>query len=653
MDDAPPRQSADHQSKQAWLNERLSENRAVLSAALRASFIWSWVRFLTFVMMPIGASAAVSEDYLVGGLLIGFGLIGFLIAVRLHTRVRQRLQLATLTEIVLEESATRLAGGVEILISGERPDAASESITRFLNKSDDASQTFPLSAQEIVDIDVFGTPLSLFGMLNRTSTPLGARSLADALERPLADRSNIETRQAAVQWLADHPWERIRIMAAAAGMRALSAECDDFCGTVAGFDPLPQRDKMRAAQVWGAVASIGLAIVIYRLFDGSVRQWEWIAALMTVSVNVSILRHFRGDVLPRIRPWLSLDDAVGSFAFLVNNAVDALPGDGPLARQRDTFTAANEPAALPALQRIMPFAFLGLAGLMHTIVNYVTLWDVHVVLGLDRAVAQQRSRLRDAFIAVGEMELLASLAAYAWETPGATFPEVEPNDASLVVDIREGRHPLIPAGEAVSNSVQLGEPICTYIITGSNMSGKSTFLRMTACNVVLAQIGSAVPAQSMRLTPLRLMTDLRIRDDLARHESYFLAEVRQVKRMVEATARHEPILALVDEPFRGTNSAERVAAAVAVVRSLTRGGGLHMVATHDEALTALADNRQVANFHFAESIDSAALVFDYRIHEGPSQTRNALRVLEMEGYPQTLIDEANEMARRLIKEQER
>jgi len=652
MDDAPPHQAADHQSKQARLNERLTENRAVLSAAQRASFIWSWVRFLTFVMMPIGAYAAVSEDYLIGGVLICVGLVGFLIAVRLHARVRQRLQLATLTDIVLEESATRLAGDVDILRSGERPSPTPPVIAQFLKYYDDVSHCFPLSPQEIVDIDVFGAPISLFGALNRTSTPLGSRTLAETLEKPLADKQHIEARQAAVRWLADHPWQRTRIMAAAAGMRALTTECDEFCATVAGFEPLLQRSKMRAAQIWGIISSVGLSAVIYRLFDGSMQQWEWIAALMVVSINVTILRRLREDVLPRIRPWLALDDIVGSFAFFVQNAIDELPAEGALAQQRSALVAANGPAALPALQRVLPFAFLGLAGVMHTIVNYLTLWDVHVVLGLDKAVAQQRTRLRAAFSAVGELELLTSLAAYAWETPGATLPTIEAPDAPLVVNIRDGRHPLIPANEAVSNSVQLGDPICTYIITGSNMSGKSTFLRMTACNLVLAQMGSAVPAHSMRLTPLRLMTDLRIRDDLARHESYFLAEVRQVKRMVEATALHEPILALVDEPFRGTNSAERVAAAVAVVRSLTRGGGLHMVATHDEALTALADDRQVANFHFAESIDSAALVFDYRIHAGPSQTRNALRVLEMEGYPQALIDEANEMALRLIGEQE-
>ena len=206
---------------------------------------------------------------------------------------------------------------------------------------------------------------------------------------------------------------------------------------------------------------------------------------------------------------------------------------------------------------------------------------------------------------------------------------------------------LIAPSEAVCNSVQLGTPTRTYIITGSNMSGKSTFLRMTGCNLVMAQIGSAVPARRMRLTPMRLMTDLRIRDDLSRHESYFLAEVRQVKRMVEATARNEPILALIDEPFRGTNSAERVAAAVAVVRSLTRSGGLHMVATHDEALTALADDNHVRNYHFAEKIDSEALVFDYQIHDGPSRTRNALRVLELEAYPKQLIEEATKLAQEL------
>ena len=653
MEDMPPRQADDHQRKHTWLNERITENRIILSSAQRKSFILSWVRFLTFVMIPIGAYASVSEDYTVGGTLILVGLVGFIVSVRFHARVRQRLQMAALTDSVLQESAAKLAGNVDIVRAGERPAAASEDIATFIARDSKADSTFPLSPQEIVDIDVFGTPLSLFGLLNRTSTPLGSRALANALVNPLAEKANIESRQTVVRWLADHPTERMRLMAAATGMRSLAPECDQFCSTVASIEPLRNRRTMLMAKWWAIAATIGFAVVGYRLSDGSVTNIEWAVAFAMVGVNITILRRMRESILPRIRPWLQLDDIVGTFSFFVKECVDEIPEEDCFEELKQSFTAAAAPAVLPALQRVLPFSFLGLAGPLHTAINYLTLWDLHVVLGLDRAVAQHRAQLRNALWATGQLEFLTSLAVYAWETSDAIFPSVEPESSPLQLTIDDGRHPLIAPTEGVANSVNLGAAPHTYVITGSNMSGKSTFLRMTGCNLVLAQIGAAVPARSMRLTPLQLMTDLRIRDDLARHESYFLAEVRQVKRMVEATGRHEPILALIDEPFRGTNSAERVAAAVSVVRSLTRGGGLHMVATHDEALTSLADGKTIANFHFAEKFDSEELVFDYRIHDGPSQTRNALRVLQMEGFPAELITEANQLARELTQQQKK
>ena len=142
---------------------------------------------------------------------------------------------------------------------------------------------------------------------------------------------------------------------------------------------------------------------------------------------------------------------------------------------------------------------------------------------------------------------------------------------------------------------------------------------------------------------MEILTDLRVRDELSKKESYFLAEVRQVRRMVEAARSDRPVFALIDEPFRGTNSAERVAAASAVVTSLINGSGLHLVATHDAALTSLGDADNAENYHFQESFEQENLVFDYKLRTGPAQSRNALRVLQAEGYPKDLLAHAKQL----------
>ncbi len=145
----------------------------------------------------------------------------------------------------------------------------------------------------------------------------------------------------------------------------------------------------------------------------------------------------------------------------------------------------------------------------------------------------------------------------------------------------------------------------------------------------------------MTMAPMRLITDLRARDNLSRHESYFLAEVRQLRRMVKPDEDGAPILGLIDEPFRGTNSQEQVAASLAVVEHLLRLPHLFLVATHEHRLTKLADEREAArNFHFHEELGEKGMVFDYRLRPGPAVTRNALDVLVREQYPTELVEDA-------------
>jgi DNA mismatch repair ATPase MutS len=201
----------------------------------------------------------------------------------------------------------------------------------------------------------------------------------------------------------------------------------------------------------------------------------------------------------------------------------------------------------------------------------------------------------------------------------------------------------------VPNDVRLTPASRMWVITGSNMAGKSTFLRMVGVNVLLAQIGSPAVAREMTWSPLRLMTDLQARDNLAEDESYFLAEVRHLRRMVVPPEESGVLLGLIDEPFRGTNSQDQSAASVAVLRHLLRSATLVVLATHDRHLTRLDTDQAVMNFHFREDLSSAGMVFDYHLHEGPAQTRNALRVLEHEGYPPAILADAHAWLSRTVE----
>jgi DNA mismatch repair ATPase MutS len=164
---------------------------------------------------------------------------------------------------------------------------------------------------------------------------------------------------------------------------------------------------------------------------------------------------------------------------------------------------------------------------------------------------------------------------------------------------------------------------------------------MVGVNVLLAQTGAAVPAVEMTWSPVRLITDVRIRDDLAKNESYFLSEVRRLRRLVLDCERDTPILGLIDEPFRGTNSQERTAAGLALLEHLTASPNLFLIATHEDLLAQVAAQTGSArNYHFQEHLENGGVRFDYRLRPGPATTRTALRILEQEGYPKALLERA-------------
>jgi DNA mismatch repair ATPase MutS len=169
---------------------------------------------------------------------------------------------------------------------------------------------------------------------------------------------------------------------------------------------------------------------------------------------------------------------------------------------------------------------------------------------------------------------------------------------------------------------------------------------MVGVNLLLAQIGAAVPAREMTLCPVRLQTDVRIRDDLAKHESYFLSEVRRLRRMVVDAETATPLLGLIDEPFRGTNSSERTAAGIALTEHLMASNNLFLLATHEETLAQTAAASDSAeNYHFQEQLTDTGIVFDYRLRPGPAGTKTAIRILEQERYPQALLDRARTLMR--------
>jgi DNA mismatch repair ATPase MutS len=245
--------------------------------------------------------------------------------------------------------------------------------------------------------------------------------------------------------------------------------------------------------------------------------------------------------------------------------------------------------------------------------------------------ARAGGRVRGWFATLGEAEALASLAGFAFEGPERSWPELKDRPCF------EGHalgHPLLAADHRVDNDVVLPRPGCALIVTGSNMSGKSTLLRAVGLNAVLAMAGGPVCARRLMVGEVEVATSMRVSDSLEAGVSHFLAELQRIKRVVEKAREKPPVLFLLDEILHGTNSRERLIGARAIVRQLTDLGAFGAVSTHDLGLAEPVPELEgrVENVHFQEQVDAAGVMtFDFLLRPGVVQSSNALRLMRAVG----------------------
>jgi hypothetical protein len=308
--------------------------------------------------------------------------------------------------------------------------------------------------------------------------------------------------------------------------------------------------------------------------------------------------------------------------------------------------AGGAERAFHRLDRLMSLADLR-RSMLYLPIQAVTLWDVHVLRGLEAWKRRWGRSARGWFDAVAEAEALAALAGLAHDHPDWSFPafagdEGDDGDATRYVARGLG-HPLLQPGSRVDNDVAVGPPGSFLLVTGSNMSGKSTLLRAIGLNAVLAQAGGPVCARELRLPPVALHTAMRVQDSLERGVSYFMAELARIRTIVDA-ARANPaggalVLYLLDEILHGTNTAERQIAARRIILTLLDARAIGAVTTHDLTLAEAEELRAAAeSVHFSETVNpgaegAAAMTFDYCLRPGPATSTNALRLMKLMGLP--------------------
>jgi hypothetical protein len=493
------------------------------------------------------------------------------------------------------------------------------------------------------DFDLFGRG-SLFELISIAVTSAGRARLASWLKEPSRDANEIAARQAAVLELRGNVAlrEDLAIESAEVTREIESAKLAEWSAMPGiGVTPLERIAAIVLPAITVVLVLLTMPSLAARLVGlthpEAVLRLGWFAnvpswpSLLTIVATLLLARRLHARIEPVVT---TVERAEPALALL----------GGVLARiERETFASPRlvalhdrlrgaETAASREIERLRKLVALLDARRNQFFAPFAVLllWTTHVALAIERWRVRSGARIGDWIEAVGEIEALASLASFSFEHETFAMPEVV--EEGPLFDAQELGHPLIPDDRRVPNDIRLDATLRLLVVSGSNMSGKSTMMRSVGIAAVLAMAGAPVCARKLRIAPIAVGASIRIADSLQENASRFYAEILRIRQVLEMS-KSGSLLYLLDEMLAGTNSHDRRIGAEAIVRSLVERGAIGLVSTHDLALAQIAESLapRAANVHFEDHIEDGRVVFDYRMRPGVVTKSNALELMRSVG----------------------
>ena len=468
------------------------------------------------------------------------------------------------------------------------------------------------------DLDVFGKG-SLFELLDITVSPWGTRTLASWLKHPAA-LDEVRLRQQAVSEL--RPLLDLRERVASEPAEEDEISDPEALEKWAAAPPLLTSGAARWAALALGAATTTLAILWL------VSRVDRVVFLASLTVSASFALFFR----PRTSAVLSAAEAPSRDLSVLASLLDVLERQSFVSNHLVSLQSRLASEGEPASVRIRRLARLiehldARRNQIFAPVAALLLWGTQFAFALEAWQRVSGPQVPRWLEAVGELDALLALASYGFENPEDVFPATSEEKALFVA---EGLgHPLIPQDRLVRNDVTLGREARLLVVSGSNMSGKSTLLRSIGVSIVLALAGAPVRARRLTLSRLRVAASIRIEDSLQEGISHFYAEILRLRQGMELAKGEIAVLFLLDEILHGTNSHDRRIGAEAVVRGLVDRGAIGLITTHDLALSRLAETMpgRATNVHFEDHIEDGKIRFDYRMREGVVKKSNALELM--------------------------
>ena len=472
------------------------------------------------------------------------------------------------------------------------------------------------------DLDILGND-SLFQLLCSARTSMGEDTLAQWLLAPAALPAILQ-RQAAVRELKEKLDFREYL--------ATAGETDKIKADREKLTRWASQDSVIASRRWWPPVIVMAATTTAALVYGVIRWW-FAPFLFWALINFTVLYLLRQKLA---KAFEGLDDASSHLSTLAAmlRRIETEKFDAPLLQSLQAQLFSDGHSSSEGIERLS--TLWDYAESRHNMIvkllEFIMMYSIHVAF-LVQGWRKWYGRSIQAWLGtVAEMEALVSLSAYAYEHPLDQFPTFANAENSPRFEGESLGHPLLPSAACIRNSVTLEPNNPVLMVSGSNMSGKSTLLRTVGINTVLAMLGAPVRADRLLLSPLRMGTSMRLSDSLHKGVSHFYAEIQRIRDVVDLS-RTGPLLFLFDEVLQGTNSHDRRAGAEGILRTLLDQGALGMVTTHDLALTSIADvfPGRIRNVHFQERLDAGKLSFDYRLREGVVTTSNGIELMKSIG----------------------
>ena len=518
-----------------------------------------------------------------------------------------------------------------------------------LSTLDDGGEFSDAGHPYTADLNIFG-PYSLFQLLGRAGTEFGRAKLAAWLQEPAA-RPVILNRQKSVRELTEKLAWRQKLQASGAMLPDDKNSIQDLVQWMQQQPYFGAKKRRRLTLVRLLVSLLSAAALAYLFLNFKVflvslitpDSQEWIGYILPL-LTIMIGSHFylqRYKLMAETFIHASLNSPVylAGLKRLFGHIERTKFRADHLAALHATFSQGSQTASALThyLHNILElFHQRGTAkgttpgSFGYLLLNRLFLLDLYCLVALDRWKEQHGKLLQLWIQSLGELEALSAIASFYYANPTFTFPAIV--SQSHHINFKAAAHPLISAKKRIANDFQLPGKGDIALITGSNMAGKSTFLRTLGVNAVLAFLGAPVCAGQASLSEFYVFTSMRTRDNLAEGVSSFYAELRRIKYLLNYLDKQQQVLFLLDEVLKGTNSVDKHAGTLSLVRQLMASPGFGLVTTHDLSVaTILESDRHISNYSFHSSIEGGEITFDFKLKEGPCQEFNASLLMKSMG----------------------